>query len=303
MLEYYSYYPITKKRRFSIGNKAKYASLFDIKSQLPESIVDQLLPTPNKFCGPTLDIETNKTDVVHAIDETWVKEGKLGRNREIEVTKDEIDSYDYFFTDLKNIDWGNHIVYDFDKPGCSHETCPAGAHITSEIKVKDKMVRKYDFVKISEVWGMGVKFLISSRIKKLFDDNGVTGLDYEACGIISSNPTEIEKSGEATYSVAKITTSYTRVATDIKLRDYCKKHCIIIDATPINLRYPVDPMSRDDFQMQDKIVVGKKEYTFRSPWFFISRKVLRILLDSKVRDLKPMTLFTKNGCKPVPFDG
>ena len=48
MLEYYSYYPITKKRKFSIGNKAKCASLPDIKSQLPKSIVDQLLPRLRK---------------------------------------------------------------------------------------------------------------------------------------------------------------------------------------------------------------------------------------------------------------
>lgn len=298
MLEYYVYHPVTKKRRISIGQKIKYTSVADIKKQLSESMVAKLLPPPNKYCVTSLYVEVDKVDVVKKLDETWLKRGQLSKAREIEVTKDEIDGYDYFFVDLKNIDWGNHVLYDFDKPLCSHETCPWGAKITSEIKVKDKSVRRYDFVKISEIWGTGVTFLISNRIKKLFDENDITGLSYGTCELVSPNESRVESK----YFIAKIITSYKREASDIKLRDYCKQHSIIIDATPINARYPIGSMSNDDFQMLDKIAVDNKEYTFRSPWFFISRKALRILLDNGVKDLKPMTLFTKNGFRVAPFD-
>jgi len=305
MLEYYAYYPITKKRILPIVGGKKYISAADIKQQLSESMVDKLLPQPNKYCVSCLYVETNKTDVVKMLDDKWLKKGKLGKNREIEVTKDEIEKYDYYFIDLKNLELKTHVLYEFDRPKCSHETCTWGSRITSDIKIKEKIIGKYDFAKISEVWGMGVTFLISNRIKELFDENGITGLDYEICEIepsTKSHQENISDDANSKYFVARVITSYKKMASDIKLRDHCKQHSITIDATPINVKYPVESMSQDDFQMLNKINVGKKEYTFTSPWFFISRRVLQMLLNINAKGIKSMTLFTKGGFTPVPFD-
>ena len=302
MLEYYSYYAFTKKKTlFSISNK-RLIPIPDVLKFLPEDIIKELLPKPNKLCAIGLNIETNKKEIIQRLDKILSYKFTFSKARNIEVTKQEIDNYDYFFIDVKNLDWKTHVFYVFDRPSCLHETCPWGTKITSEIRIANKFVGKYDFAKISEVWGMDVKFLISEKIKKLFGENSITGLDYEICGIEPS--TTINKGDivdKNQYFIAKVITSYKKIASNIRLRDYCKKHSIIIDATPINIKYP-HTMSKDDFQVVDKIVVDKKEYTLRSPWFFMSRRVLRILLDNKVRDLRPMTLFIKKGFRVVPFD-
>jgi hypothetical protein len=298
MLEYYSYHAFTEKKKLLSLNSERLLPVADILRLLPEDIIKELLPKPNRLCAIGLDIETSKTEIIKRLDRILSDKFRFSKARHIEVTKNEIDNYDYYFVDLKNIDWNKDIFYDFEKPSCSHETCPWGTKITSGITIADKIVDKYDFVKISGVWDQNVKFLISNRIKKLFNENCLTGLDYETCETQSSTKSESENNK---YFIAKVTTSYKKTASDIILRDYCKQHSIIVDATPININYPYTK-SQDDFQVIDRIVIGKNEYTLRSPWFFISRRTLKILLDNKVKDLRSMTLFTKNGFRAVPFD-
>lgn len=299
MLEYFAYYPINKSRSFSFAGKRRITAT-DIKNQLPKFLVKELLSPPNQYCVSCLYVEKDKENVINFLDEKWVTKGELGKNREIEITLDELGKHDYFFVDLKNIGWGEDVDYEFDKPSCSHNTCPWGSKITSKIRIAETIIGKYDFVKISGGWDQNVRFLISNRIRNIFDKNGISGLSYDACSEHISTDQETGDISQ-TYSIATITTSYVKNAADILLRDCCKKHSIIIDATPINVKYP-NTTSRSDFQGVDKIFVGKKEYTLRSPWFFMSRKVLRILLDNKVKDLRPMTLFIKNGFRVVPFD-
>ena len=248
MLEYYNYYAFTEKKTLlSISNK-RLLPIPDVLKFLPEDIIKELLPKPNKLCAIDLDIETNKTEIIRRLDKILSDKFTFSKARHIEVAKHEIDNYDYFFIDVKNLDWKTHVLYVFDRPSCLHETCPWGTKITSEIRIANKIVGKYDFAKISEVWGTDVKFLISERIKKLFDENSITGLDYEICGIEPS--TKINKGDivdKNQYFIAKVITSYKKMASNIRLRDYCKKHSIIIDATPINIKYP-HTTYRSDFQ-------------------------------------------------------
>ena len=205
MLEYYSYYAFTKKKTlFSISNK-RLIPIPDVLKFLPEDIIKELLPKPNKLCAIGLNIETNKKEIIQRLDKILSYKFTFSKARNIEVTKQEIDNYDYFFIDVKNLDWKTHVFYVFDRPSCLHETCPWGTKITSEIRIANKFVGKYDFTKISEVWGMDVKFLISEKIKKLFGENSITGLDYEICGIEPS--TTINKGDivdKNQYFIAKV---------------------------------------------------------------------------------------------------
>jgi len=303
MLEYYSYYPITKKHKFSTGNKIRCVSAADIKKQLPESMASRLLPQPNKYSIHCLYVETNKQDIIKEFDEKWLKKGKLGKNREIEVTKDELDNFDYYFTDLKSFDWGKQLFYEIEKPTCSHETCPYGFTVASPTEINDKIIGTFDIARAFSIWDFSVKFLISARAKRLFDDEGFTGLKYSTCGVRHNNKDVSQPHNmEPICYMAEISNSYCKSAESIHLRDYCQEHSFALDFHGINLRYPIDSLSlSDDFYNVDRILVGKKVYRIR-PGFFLSRRVLRAIIDNKMNGLKAMTSFIKQGYTPVPFD-
>lgn len=301
MLEYYNYHAFAEKKMPRPYESVRLLSISAILDSLPENIKSELLSKPKGANYVGLNIEANKTEVIRCLEDTLAKKFSFSKVKHIEVEKNEIDMYDYFFVDLKNVEWGMQVFYDVGDSICSHETCPWGTSMASNVSVSASVIGKYGIAKIYEGCRVGVRFLVSDRIKKAFIDGGVTGLSYQVCSIKSSVRLNSSLKNEGGgYYVAEVVTSYTRKANDILLRDYCKKHLIVIDATPINVEYPYPRLSAD-FQMVDKLIVNKNEYSFVSPWFIVSRKTLNILLDCKIKELKSMALFVRNGFTPVPF--
>jgi len=298
MLDYYAYYSVNRKRKFAFEHNRKGISLDEIKRQLSKSVLNELLHAPHTVC-----IESNKSDAIKYLDEFLVKKRGFGRDHCIEVIENEISNYNYYFVDLESFSWGMQVFYDIQKPTCSHETCPWGFKITSPIEISDKIVGTFDIARAFSIWDLTIKFIVSARIKRLFDEKEVTGLKYSTCSV-RNNDKQLKQTDnmDTVYYVAEITSSYCRNAKSVNIRDYCKKHSIALDCQGVNLTYPIQSMtSKDDFQMIDKLAVGKKVYNIR-PWFFLSRRVLRMLINTNARALKTMALFTKNGFTPVPFD-
>jgi len=298
MLEFYIYYRVNRKRKFDYKYNRKGLSLDEIKNQLPKWVLNELIEAPHTLC-----IESNKSDVIKYLDDFLTKKKGFGKDRHIEVTEDEINNYDYFFVDLENFGWGKQVFYDIQKSKCSHETCPWGFQITSPIEISDKIVGTFDIARAFSIWDLTIKLIVSARTKQLFDEKEITGLKYSTCGVRKEAKQLNQKDSVNTVCyVAEITSSYCRNADSVNLRDYCKKHSIALDCQGVNLSYPIQSLSStDDFQMIDKVAVGKKVYNIR-PWFFLSRRTLQILINTGAKGLKPMALFTKDGFTPVPFE-
>jgi len=269
---------------------------------LPGSIKAELIPR-RKF-DYELAVETHKADVIAYLDKVMrVDRYEFSRARHVEITKDEIENYDYFFIDVRTMDWKKHIDYEVARPTCKRDGCPWGARRTSPTRIYSRCIRGVNIARISDIWHIGTRFVISERLKALFDAAGVTGLAYEPCLIEHRKP---DKSAPVVFSdrlyVGEIRASAAERADKIFMHYYCRKHRVIIDFDRCNLRIPRAHVLPYDFQMADRLTVGRKEYIQIHPTWFVSRRVVKILLEHARQDLRPRGYYLKQLFLPVPLE-
>jgi hypothetical protein len=307
-IEYFSYYLISKESKFYPKGDRKYLKIVDVKAQLPEYISKELIYPPKLDDSNLLHIEISKSKVIEYLDKiTGIDKHIFGRVRYIEITKEEIDNYDYFFIGLRDLNWGEQIVYEFTPPLCTMSNCPWGAKIISPTKIKlEKVKKNLDIAQIYDIWDYGVRFVLSEKLKTLFELNGITGLTYEPC-LVEPRKADKEDSriSETNFFVAEIVVSKAQQAEKIYLQDdyFCKKHSIIFRYDGLcNRVISRKEISHIDFQKIDRVVIKKKEYYLRRPMFIISRKVLNVFLENMISDLRPIGIYLKKNFAPVPFD-
>lgn len=303
-IEYYCYYPVMRKNKFYPKGDRKYLSIEHIRKKLPDYITRELInDTPQRSCN-CICVETKKKNVLDYLDQIMnIKRNNFTRSRYIEISEDEIENYDYFYVDFRNLDWGLHVNYDFSEPNCKKEACPWGARITSEVRIKSRSIRSLDIGRIWGIWNLDIMFVVSQKLKNKFVSHGVTGLKYKPCLIERTTGKKGEaKVFEGGFYIAQIMSSVTQYASDIFLNDYCREHSIIINYEICNLITPRKRLLKSDFQMVDRVEIKRKVYRYRIPHFFISRKVLTILLENKVADLRQTGIYLTRSFVPVPFD-
>ncbi len=303
-IEYLIFYNVTTRgKRFCRGQK-RLTPVSDVVERVPQAIITELSNPPLVVNNISLYVETKKKAVIKYLDEILTKQKvAYDKARHIEVTKDEIEKYDYYYIDLTNLEWNSHIDYEVSKPTCTCEGCPWGARIMSPLKLRAKHTTKLNFGKCIDIWSLGVRFVVSQKLKNIFDSSGVTGLDYEPCVIQTGKRRwGSEMESENRFYTAEIRSSVRQKATEILLRSYCKKHRIAISSTVIGRTIPRSHISKDDFQVINRVVVKGKEYFFKLPYFFVSKKVLKLLFENNISDLRSRAIFFENGLTPVPFD-
>lgn len=305
-IEYYFYSDaIRRKTKWYPRGDRKYTSILDIKQQLPDYMIKEFIHPPKLKSHLCIHIETKKKEIINYFEEN-LKGKKVDyiKTRYIEATTDEIDNYDYYYIDLNNLEWGKHVDYEFTRPTCkTFEACPWGSNITSPTRIKSKYTRNLDLGKIIDIWHQGQRFVISQKLKSIFESEGVTGLKYEPCLVEYTGDRYEEK--KSRFYVAEIIPTVAEEADDIYLHKnyFCKKHSIILRYDGlINKRRRRKAISQDDFQIINRINVKERLFFYRLGLFFISRKVLKILFSNKISDLRERGIYFKNGLVPVPFD-
>lgn len=300
-IEYYVYHEIVKKDRIIPLRKRKTMRITEAKRNLPETIVHELSDPPLVKNPISLYVETKKSTTINFI-EALLKKKKIeyDRVRYIEATKDDIDNYDYFFVDFRNLEWGKHIHYETSRPTCKLEHCPWGARITSPFIIESKYTSNLDIGKVIDLWSQRMCFVISQRLKDIFESFGITGLKYETCTVdYPSDYKEVEKKD---FYLAEVTSTVTQIADEIYLKDFCKKHRIVFSGYALKRRIPRSIISDSDFQMINKLKVKNKDYLIRTPFFFVSQKAVKILYDIKIPFIYSRGIFFEDGLTPVPFD-
>jgi hypothetical protein len=300
-MEYFSYYPVLKKSKFYPTGNRKYLSIADIRKKLPDEISRQLVQDTPIRSSNCICVETSRNDAVRYLDRVMkIKNNDFAKRRWIEIAENQVENYDYFFLGLRDLDWGKHVEYDVTRPSCAHETCPIGSRRTSPVSVNPRTNLGLSLARISGIWEMSVSFLISRGLKDVFDSNGVTGLAYEPSLINSegdrkSRPTSLESH----FFYAKISNGLAQQAGEIYLHDWCKVHGVIVRFDIVDVCTPRSAILDYDFQMITKVSVKGHEYHYRLPHWIVSRKVLKILLEENVRDLRVITPFLKKPFMPV----
>jgi hypothetical protein len=299
-LEYYVYYPVPVRPNLWGKLLRRTSSASDVRAKLPPKIVCVLLPQPNEFATTCLYVETNNCEAVRTLDQQWVARGVLGKSHEIEVTYAHLADFEYYFIGVPNVVWGKDVFYSVKKPDCKHETCPSGSGILGPVRVAPS-VGEYDIARISGPWDQKVRLILNRQVRQAFEEHDVRGLDYTTLESELATGHGYKEDSVGDYTMAVVTSSYEQEAGNIVLRDYCHEHNVAIDSTPVNVKFPCRSDMHDDFYSMESVAVGAHRYTFRSPSLFASRKVLTILRDLQTKRLVSMTLFVKNGYKPVAF--
>ena len=136
----------------------------------------------------------------------------------------------------------------------------------------------------------------------IFDKEAVTGLRYEPCSVDNSNSYKAEEVHRGNLYIATVEFGIPQHASDIFPRSWCQEHHIIVSFDKCNLITRRKDVLDYDFQKLDRLIAKGQEYYYINPWWFISRKVLKILLENKVVGLKRYGIYLKQKFEPVVFD-
>ena len=292
-VEYYSYYPVVKR----LGKPC--SSPADIRQELPREIEEQLIHRTgfeHRLC-----VETCKKEVIAYLDKrTQVRKNCFKRCLTVEVEVAEIDQYQFYAICLRSLDWGKQIQYDVTRPKCTHETCPVGSIRTSPVTIDSPSNASPKLARISGIWDMGVSFVVSESLKNIFDSDGISGLVYEQCLTTTGQKTKRETKGlDDRYFYARISKGHYEEAEEIYLHDWCKTHKVIVHYDIVGVRTPRKATLNCDFQMVSKVNVKGREYCYRLPHWFVSKRVVNILLEDCPHDLRIMAPYLKERFSPV----
>lgn len=271
----------------------------EIKKELPDYIIDQLIQYPRSIY---VSVEAYKNEIVEYLDKYF----NIGTSHDfikkvnLEIDKSEIYKFDYYNIIPRPLEMGREIFGNIVRPTCLTDTCPVGSRLLSPVRITTNKCKTVGFAEIHRPWGQPVELVITSRVKELFDSNGVTGLEYEPC-VINDDALRNESEIDPPY-IARISRRIGMYAEDIKIGKYiCEKHSILMSFQLFGKWISKDDLSVDDFQAIDKIIVNGRVYYFHNHGFIVSRKVLEILLKYKIQGLVDMGFFLGQKFLPVIY--
>lgn len=267
----------------------------EIREMLPGHIIDELIK--DERLGDAIYIEADKTESIKEIDKILKigKKKQFTKFHQLEIDEKELDNYDYFRFFARDLKYQKDVFFEECRPSCNgySNVCPTGAKRLSPVSLNFNKHKKIDFARINSVWNMVPSYLVSGSLKSEFDDNGVTGLEYEPCIDIGN-----EKTGLSFY-VATVPNNTHECAKNIILYDWCKKCKIIVDYSPFELKLFRDDLFDVDFQLISKLKVGWTTYTYRMSSIAVSQKAMKIILNRKSIRLPKQTFFLQSRFLPL----
>jgi len=283
---------------------ATYLSLktpYDFKEiikNFPAEIVNQLIQSDNTLY---VEAETTKTDVVKFLDNFFEigVEKKFRKHILLEVDKKEINNFSHFSILPRFLEWDKEIFCNIIRNQCNEcQVCPADVKILSPVRVGVKKSKK---IGIAEMFGHKSKertLVLSPVVKKIFDDNNITGLEYERC-ILDDRDTLTEPEGAPPY-IARVQNKACNYAGDITCIQYlCSKHKILQSFKYLDIFLYAEDLPDVDFVSVDRVVVQGEIYNYMRNSLIITRKVLELLLKNKIRGLTTRCVYLNEKFLPV----
>lgn len=266
-----------KYHYYSYGTGKGKKPLYERKENMPQEVLNELL-NDDRLVNEVY-VDKAKQDVVDKLDKL-LKIGKAEdyfRTEHLEVSSTNIDEYDFFRVSFKKA----LVVEDYTPPTCPSGMCTRGVGINEPYILKS--TKSLDIGQIDMI--QSTTFVLSSKMKKVFIEEGITGLEYHVC--------QDKGAGESDYSVAKVTNRIYEDADSIYLNTYCESCGTIMNYIPFGLRLDRDSVLDLDFQMINGIRVNDKVYNYPVPTWICSKKALKVLLREKVKGMGVKTFFLK----------
>ena len=234
-----------------------------------------------------------KLEVVEKIDKIFKipKSRKIVKLHYAETKGEDIDKFSHYVVGFKSIDRG--FDCNFNKSSCSID-CSVGANISSPFTLKEKKLQKLDIGEIFVALIEDRYLLVSHIMRSLFEENSITGLEYEEC--------KLDKNMDIGqhYYFSKVTGEGSSKADDIIIRRWsCQKHNVPADFHLFNRTYPNKLISNNDFQLIKTLNIGSKTYKYQRSILLVSTRALQLILKSKRRNLMNLSFF--HGIPYEPF--
>jgi len=279
-------------------------SIEEVRKRLPEEIKRSLMHGW-KHTDSGIYVESAKTEVINYLDKRLAvaKCGQFIRYSYLEADANDIDHFDYFFIEPSLFRHHRDVFFEMALPTCTDRCgcCPSGARIASTWRIKKTRLGTLDFGEITRFWQFrSIELVVSSRLKRLFDAHEVSGLEYERCDL-SNGDVAGEASGDSPY-IARIVPETQQWADDIVLRTYCRTHNAIMSYDVFNVHTSRNVMPRFDFVLISGVRVGSNDYYYSRSGWVVSRKILRLLLENKVRGLRQATVMLQEKFRPLPVE-
>ena len=281
----------------------RYATYTPVKKGVPFSKLRQLLPEEIKkhliHDERTLDdvcIDVAKNDIVQKIDKIFgiPKTRKIVKYISVEVTEEDISKFDYFIIRPYTIDYKKDFDAIYNNPQCNNPDCSFGSSLNGPYIIKNHKIIKHGIGHMYHPMLNEKYLMISEKLKNHFQNNDITGLEYEECQMRKN----INR-GSSIY-FARVTGKGSSFAEDVVVNRWCcKKHHIPAEFYAFNKSYSGELLSKKDFQIIPNIKTKKKIYTYQMPLLVITKRTLGIMLKSKSRGILEKGFFYERSFEPL----
>lgn len=261
-------------------------SPLDVKKEVPVILSQHLLVGGSFSYGIFVDMPSG--DVENAFDELFKINSSCDyiKRRRIEVSGSDIDGFDFFRLSPEVVEpFGGYVIV--DNP----------TDEDSLVSAMREVRRSCAPPAIFEIGANtpGIVLAISDSLYTAFDENAVTGLHLK--GIVPG------KGGNDGCAF--------RLAT-LEEGGYCEADAIVAGAGDdlaagrvlaphlVNQRFPRQGLRPLDFQRIDRVVVKGQSFLYIKPRWIVSRRIVKIMLQMKVKGLKRITLKLNEKYIPVP---
>lgn len=257
---------------------------------------------------------------------------KCSRKYHIDIDQKEIPDYTLFKIRPYQIQHGTMMFGSVKRPICEIDGCMEGAKLVSKVIVKKKRTSKLDIGIIDYTFNKEIVLFISERLKNIMEAEGITGLDYESAEyVIKPRRRLFTKDGITHWTcketgkpeddpapqaqqpwIARIPHSIYYQADELvrEPNPFCENSCDIIICEKHSilnnwifrdqmLKMNFSDAEKMDFVQVQGVRIEKRCYQFKYNDFFVTRKVLELLLKHKVKGLCGMGMFLNTRFSPI----
>lgn len=265
--------------------------------ELPEDIKIEFIKDRRLTDDPW--VEAGKEEVIEYLDRVFSigKSLDCRKDYDIEIDEEEIEGFTHFRIHPKDLEVDRSFFVDVGRPCCAIDGCFVGSRLLSLVKMKVKKAKSIGIAQLGRQWGKPVELVISAKLREIFDREGVTGLTYEPVEFVDA-----DQYSDIPFQVpylARITNSIYAEADDVVIyKTVCHEHRISYLKYIHNQHISRESISGNDFVEICGVKSKGRVYNSHVNRFIITRKVLEILLDNKIKGLTDIGFFMKTKFSP-----
>ena len=294
------------KRDFFVYVESKTGvDMTQIRFSLPAVLQERLIPNPPNIPF-AIYVDSSDTTLIGELDQ-YLKIGKrnslVRRFRQVEIDASHVEEFEWYLIAPDGFETPRDFSCTVERAHCAATTwCPFGAAIRPPFEMLARKLGRKQIAWLGYPNQNTVEIFVHRDIHDLFVEAGITGLNYEPCAL-RKKVDGVEVVTPDFGMVAHVADGGHIVASSVNSKWVCPEHKYL--SVPYSeLRDPVlrrEYLKPLDFQAIRRVHVKGETYLKIMPSWYVSRRVMKVLLEAKVKGLQRITTFLDEGFLPVIF--